>query len=489
MITGVVLSEGQDIDAEFEDPTESAPDVESSSESGSQSHESEESEERLSTGTRTKFEKGHTQNRGTVGKSWKDRKPPSELQALEALDEIKGLLRPEREGKSRGWYKGSTVKGWSGNILRKIQSFLCLFMGEKSATKGQWTKASEQAAQSLGQPSKNAPKTLRNYAKKFIATKKPPTNLYGTSTQACIDADEEFAQNVNLYLQSKGKYVKADDITVYLNKPDVQQQWDLKKSIGKATAKRWMVKLEYRWVKNHKGQYVDGHERKDVVDYRKNVYLPKWYEMEPRMRCWNNEGIQEPLNLPSGVAPIVPWFHDESIYYANDRRLSQWVYKDASPTPYAKGEGSSLMTALYFSPDYGFLRSPDRKEDARVIFKPGKTRDGYFDNEDILAQATVAMDICEKYFPDDQHIFIYDNATTHLKRANNALSACKMPKNTPKSGTNWGVEVIKLKPDGQIEHGSNGKPLKIKVKMGPGYFNGRSQDFYFPEDHERAGVF
>ena len=96
----------------------------------------------------------------------------------------------------------------------------------------------------------------------------------------------------------------------------------------------------------------------------------------------------------------------------------------------------------------------------------------------------------KKYFPDDQHVFIYDNATTHLKRADNALSAHKMPKNTPKPGTNWGIEVKKCKPDGQIEHGSNGKPLKIKVKMGHGFFsNGQPQDFYFPEGHECAGVF
>ena len=47
------------------------------------------------------------------------------------------------------------------------------------------------------------------------------------------------------------------------------------------------------------------------------------------------------------------------------------------------------MAALHFSPDYRYLCSPDGKEDAHVIFKPGKNRDGYFDNEDILAQATV----------------------------------------------------------------------------------------------------
>ena len=152
--TEVVFIEGQDIDAEFEGSMNVPPDVESSSESVSE-QESEEGPEAMFTST--KFEKGHTQNRGAVGKSWEDRKPPSELQALEALDEIKSLLRPEKERKSQKWYKASTVRGWSSNILKKIQSFLNLFTGEKSATKkGQWIKASEQATQSLGQVSKNA---------------------------------------------------------------------------------------------------------------------------------------------------------------------------------------------------------------------------------------------------------------------------------------------------------------------------------------------
>ena len=39
---------------------------------------------------------------------------------------------------------------------------------------------------------------------------------------ARIDADEELAQEINIYLQEKGKYVKANDIAEYLNKPEVQ---------------------------------------------------------------------------------------------------------------------------------------------------------------------------------------------------------------------------------------------------------------------------
>lgn len=33
------------------------------------------------------------------------------------------------------------------------------------------------------------------------------------------------------------------------------------------------------------------------------------------------------------------------------------------------------------------------------------------------------MDILEKKFPGDQHVFVYDNARTHLKRPVDALSA------------------------------------------------------------------
>jgi hypothetical protein len=81
--------------------------------------------------------------------------------------------------------------------------------------------------------------------------------------------------------------------------------------------------------------------------------------------------------------------------------------------PYVKGEGASLMVADFVSADYGWLRSPDGKQEARVLFKAGKAQQGYFTNEDILEQATNAMDILEKHYPDEKHVLLFDNATTH----------------------------------------------------------------------------
>jgi len=99
------------------------------------------------------------------------------------------------------------------------------------------------------------------------------------------------------------------------------------------------------------------------------------------------------------------------------------------------------MAADFVSADYGWLRSPDGKEGAQVLFKAGRAWEGYFMNEDILNQASHAMDILEQHFPSEKHVLLFDNATTHQKCADDALSATKMPKFTPKEGSNWGVKT------------------------------------------------
>ncbi|KAJ3924648.1 MAG: hypothetical protein NXY57DRAFT_907893 [Lentinula lateritia] len=148
------------------------------------------------------------------------------------------------------------------------------------------------------------------------------------------------------------------------------------------------------------------------------------------------------------------------------------------------------MVADFVSADYGWLRSKDGKESARVIFRPGKNRDGYFDNNDILAQTQKAMGILSRDYSDEDHVFIFDNATTHLKRAEDALSAHKMPKFTPKEGMNWGVKVTMKASDGSIVYDEKGKPRKMKIRMCNGKFlDGRTQEFYFPKGHPRAGIF
>jgi hypothetical protein len=111
-----------------------------------------------------------------------------------------------------------------------------------------------------------------------------------------------------------------------------------------------------------------------------------------------------------------------------------------------------------------------RTKSARVIFRCGKERDGYFTNEEILAQAESAMDILDEFYPNDEHIFIYDNATTHLMWPEDAVSTVHMPmKPVSLDKPNFGVKMMV---DG----------VEKRVRMADGILpNGQSQSFYFSD--------
>ncbi|KAG2358208.1 hypothetical protein BDR07DRAFT_1483275 [Suillus spraguei] len=156
------------------------------------------------------------------------------------------------------------------------------------------------------------------------------------------------------------------------------------------------------------------------------------------------------------------------------------------------------------SPDYGWLHSPDGMDSACVLFKAGKACEGYFTSEDILKQASNAMDIFKKHYSNEDHVMVFDNATTHLKHADGALSARHMPKFSPRYGhqwdgtdwgesckpNHWGVEVNMVDESGKPVHGPNGTLLKKKVSMGNGKFmDGSPQSLYYLQGHQLAGVF
>jgi hypothetical protein len=232
------------------------------------------------------------------------------------------------------------------------------------------------------------------------------------------------------------------------------------------------------------GQYVDGHKHSNVVQYRQGIFLPNMACLEPHLCNYNVDGEEEPKTHPGASGrQVVIWYHNESTFYANDRCMVQWNHSSHSPKPIPKGEGASIMVADFISADYGWLCSPDGSESARVLFKAGKNRDGYFTNTDVLDQATTAMDILEQYYPNEDHVFVFDNATTHTKRTDTALSATKMPLNpTASRHQMWGVDVNVIGQDGKPVYGPDGKIQKQRVQMGNASFDGKLQSLYFTPD-------
>ncbi|KAG2069159.1 hypothetical protein BDR04DRAFT_1022347, partial [Suillus decipiens] len=328
-----------------------------------------------------------------------------------------------------------------------------------------------------------------NWSKAYINNRAALPLCKLSKKYSCVE-DEDLAADLKLHLQSIRKFTHAQDLVDYLSIPANQATHGFKKTISLKTAQRWMMKLGYRWKKEPTGQYSDGHERDDVVYYRQNVFLPAWNEGQSQMRQWDRDALSDPSVLEGDEEigqRLVVWFHDESTFYANDHRKQRWVHMSEGAVPQPKGEGASLMVADFVSADYGWLRSPDGKESARILFRAGKARDGYFTNENIVAHAEKAMDILQKYYPHEDHALIFDNATTHLKWADDALSARKLPKSPSKS---WGITVTKKDSSGKAVLGADGKPLKEKIQMADGELpNGDLQPLYFSKGHVKAGWF
>jgi len=88
------------------------------------------------------------------------------------------------------------------------------------------------------------------------------------------------------------------------------------KSISLATAQRWLEKMGYHWKRNHKGQYVDGHEQPDVINYQQSIFLPAMEQYEQQMQTWvDKHGWKLPCEINHA---IVIWVYDESIFYAHN---------------------------------------------------------------------------------------------------------------------------------------------------------------------------
>ncbi|KAJ7685853.1 hypothetical protein B0H17DRAFT_836063, partial [Mycena rosella] len=139
----------------------------------------------------------------------------------------------------------------------------------------------------------------------------------------------------------------------YVATPEFQARLHVKRKIKIRTVQWWMKKMGYRWRKEPKGMYSDGHERADVVHYRQNVFLPRWRELEARSRWWNSAYTDEEIDFEARMRAymssaidarvVVIWRHDESTFYANDRRELRWVHNTEKAAIKVKGEGASQM--------------------------------------------------------------------------------------------------------------------------------------------------
>ncbi|RPD81506.1 hypothetical protein L226DRAFT_541246 [Lentinus tigrinus ALCF2SS1-7] len=360
-----------------------------------------------------------------------------------------------------------------------------------------WLEAASQTTSAFeGGP--GLAKRLQTWTRAFIADRHNlPIEMHGVDSKCSLLENEELKNTLMEHLLKIGKYVRALDIVELLADPEIQKEFGLKKTVSLSTAQAWMHQLGFRWMKTLHGQYVDGHEREDVTTYRQQSFLPCLAALNLDVPQYDPDNdLISTLPPPPVCGPtnrtLHYLYHDESTFYAHDRREKHWVSPNEKAVPRKKGEGKSLMVADLICLEFGWFRSKDGKCSARVVFRTGKAHDGYFTNQDILDQLSAAMDICQTDYPEYRFCFILDNAMTHLKRADDALSACHMSKGQIRPGNPmFGVETNVIGPsDGKPVYRPDGKLLKQKIRMRDARLpDGTPQPLYFLEGHPDAGVF
>jgi hypothetical protein len=337
-----------------------------------------------------------------------------------------------------------------------------------------WREASLIAAKSQGKGTYHA-RNIRTWIHQYLSSGKEdtlPLHCYGQS-RSTILADEDLAETIKLHLhavQSKKKYIRALDIVDFIATPEMQAKLQArnvkKRSISLRSAQRWLHHFGWQYGRLRKGMYIDGHERADVVAYRK-AFCERWREYEKRMVTYSSEtgdveSVPAGFPIPGGHPfRLILVTHDESTFYSNDQRKVLWSHLGAGTTPQPKGDGPSIMISDFLTSEWG--RLCDDESDARVVFKAGANRDGYFSADHLLAQVEKAVDIFEgKTNGFAQGLFLFDNAPSHQKRAADALSARKMSKG----------------PSATWTHHKDGPKMRNGVLP-----DGSSQHFYFPDDH------
>ncbi|KDN33743.1 hypothetical protein RSAG8_13174, partial [Rhizoctonia solani AG-8 WAC10335] len=333
------------------------------------------------------------------------------------------------------------------------------------------------AATAIGR-AKWAAASARKWIREFWRIGKLPDNLYGKWNHSVIE-DEDFKHALLEHLRCVGRYAGPKDIVAFFDTPEAESfRHLLDEPPSLRTAQRWMPILGYKWKTEHRGQFADGHEREDVVDYRMNHFIPKWLEFECRMRTWDAEGNEIPPSLAPGEEEVVAHFHDETIYKAHERRLTRWIHEAETAGLYKKGEGLSLMLAHMVSAKYGLLQrsSYDGNENdtARVVFRPGKERDGYFACDDVCVQIERGLQILTEEHADEHHLLVFDNATTHTKMPDDAPVASRMT-----LGPSHKVGGDAIGPSGE----------KIKINFAPAKFaDGSPQELYYPANHPKKDL-
>jgi hypothetical protein len=191
---------------------------------------------------------------------------------------------------------------------------------------------------------------------------------------ATVLGDEEVSQEIQFALVEKAKngHLDATVLIDVILSPEMQVRLRHlgidRPSISECTARRWLAKLGWKYRKQRNGMYIDGHEHKDIVEYRCN-FVDRFQQYERCFHIWDNDGNELPCpsafpvpvdHRASGCFHLILVMHDESTFFQNDQCKYLWGRAGENAAPHPKGEGQSIMVSDFLTADWGHLCDEDR---------------------------------------------------------------------------------------------------------------------------------
>ena len=292
-------------------------------------------------------------------------------------------------------------------------------------------------------------RTVHRYRKEFFENKgRFPESRQGKHERQCLFNDETLRLKAAMWLRenSYGKgegNATAQSFCEWVNNhllPSHSLPPELPRFISVHTAVRWLSRLGFRPTSHKKGAFVDGHEREDVVVYRRE-FLQQLKQLKDTHRppppC-SDERAATPSLIAESMKRLVLIYHDESIFN-NEGQLWMWAAEDMVVLR-PKLKGSGIMVSDFIDQHSGFLRlneeeqalaqsrDPEFPVEARALLEYGAEREGYWTGNKFMKNVEDAARIAEFKYPNDKYTvaWLFDHSSCHRAFADDALNPKKM---------------------------------------------------------------
>ena len=163
------------------------------------------------------------------------------------------------------------------------------------------TRAAEEAAEIIGVNEK----TVRRWYKKFYDNRGQfNEDARGQYERLCVLKDEQCRKRALVWVQGHvynkgGPVMTAADFVHFVNSSlllSAELPQGYPQYISLRTASSWLHQLGFKPTSHRKGLYIDGHERKDVVEYRK-LFLRK-------LKSWSQHTSHHPYVVMASLVVI-----------------------------------------------------------------------------------------------------------------------------------------------------------------------------------------